>query len=257
MKPVERGYYSLVRYRSDPARGEGRNIAVVLVDAEGQFGGVRMASATALSQNAHQRGFLDTMLRGFKAQFEGSSKPDLSRLKELSDQFDRSIQITEPLPTAVPDPEQTLEALYKAFVARAGGGGAEMTKADIADKVQAVYLKRGFVVRRSYYVKDVNFDLVVDRPEGGRLACEVLSFVTRAKTERGWLPVERDAGHFLYALQRVEMQGQGMAVVQPPVGDSPEQAQASFARISRWFDDADVPVHTPEELVSEQLPLLA
>jgi hypothetical protein len=248
MKPVERGYYSLVRYRSDPTRGEGRNIAVVLVDAEGQFGGVKMARASTLSQNEHQRGFLDTMLRGLQAQFNVSPKPDLSRLKELSDQFDRSVEITEPLPTAVPDPEQTLEVLYKAFVARPAGGG-EMTKGDIADKVQAVFLKQGFVVRRSHYVKDVNFDLVVDRPQG-QLACEFLSFVTRAKTERGWLPVERDAGHFLYGLERVELKG--MAVVQPPVGDSPDQAQASFARISKWFDEADVPVHTPE-----QVPLLA
>ena len=64
-----------------------------------------------------------------------------------------------------------------------------------------------------------------------------------------------DVGQFLYGLERREMKG--MAVVRPQLDESPGHAQASGARISRWFHVPEVPVHTPNELVYEQLPLLA
>lgn len=44
---VEQGYYSILRWRNDVMRDEARNVAVVLVDEEGQFGGFRHAPLRA------------------------------------------------------------------------------------------------------------------------------------------------------------------------------------------------------------------
>jgi hypothetical protein len=80
----------------------------------------------------------------------------------------------------------------------------------------------------------------------------VLSFATAAKE---WASVEHDAGHFLYAVERVRLQP--LAVVQPPDKDkSTENATTSFKRITRWFDKAGVRTIELDELADPQLALI-
>ncbi len=65
--------------------------------------------------------------------------------------------------------------------------------------------------------------------------------------------MERDAGHFLYGLERLSIPGQ--AVVQPPSDESDSGAEAAWTRVRRWFDNADVPVLEPQEVVNPNLEL--
>lgn len=249
VRAVERGYFSVVRWIPDVTRDEARNVAVVLVDAEGQFGGVRIAPPSVLSRDSRQQGFLDGILHGLQAQFEMSSATDLDRLREISEKVSQSLFVTSPRPTAVPDPTQTLEALFKAFVRRSGGGGS-LTRGAITDKVIQSFRRQGFQVRRSEYVGEFVFDALVERTEG-ILACDVMSFATAVKD---WTPTEREAGHFLFGLNRLKTVV-GMAVIQPPVHESHEAAQASYERVCRWCHEESVLVRRPDELDTTQLGL--
>ncbi len=58
----------------------------------------------------------------------------------------------------------------------------------------------------------------------------------RSRTLRS--PVLHDAGHFLYALERVEARGR--AVIQPPGSRSGANASAAHKRVRRWLDFASV-----------------
>src|SRR5260370_33092720 len=99
---TERGFYSVVRWRSDATRDEARNVAVVLVDAEGQFGGIRMAPPSAWSSDARQQGFLDAMLHGLERQFEGPCRPDRGRVHALIESLAHTWYTPTPSPTPGP-----------------------------------------------------------------------------------------------------------------------------------------------------------
>jgi hypothetical protein len=243
----ERGYFSVVRWRPDATRDEARNVAVILVDAEGQFGGVRVAPPSALSSESRQQGLMDSILHGLERQFELDARPDLARLREITEALSQSLYVTEPKPTAVPDPDLTLQALYKAYVAPISFP-RQLTKAVVIDKVVNALRKRGYGVRRSEYVGDFVFDALVDSDEG-LIAFDVLSF---GQSKKDWTPAEHDAGHFLYGLERVNLPG--VAVIQPPI-EGHEEAQVSFERVRHWFEDADVPVRRPDEVTDPQVAL--
>src|SRR5260370_36829512 len=112
---TERGFCLVERWRSDSTRDEARNVAVVLVDAEGQFGGIRIAPPSTLSNDARQQGFLDTILHGLELQFEGDKRPDLERLRKMSEALTQSLYLTSPRPTTVPNPDLTPQRPYKDF----------------------------------------------------------------------------------------------------------------------------------------------
>lgn len=82
---------------------------------------------------------------------------------------------------------------------------------------------------------------MTDKPE--RLVGEVLSFATGAAN---LVPVEQDAGHFLYGLKRLSMRG--MAVIQEPPDEAPTRTFDSLHRVQRWLRDEDVQVVKPEDL---------
>lgn len=103
-------------------------------------------------------------------------------------------------------------------------------------------------MRRSDYVGDFYFDIILDEPR--KSVAEVLSFATSAQN---WTPVEYDAGHFLYALEQTGVQG--FAVVQPPAESSHQNAFLSYKRIQTWFDKAGILVRDANELASSQLQL--
>ena len=139
----ERGYFSVIRWCPDAVRDEARNIAVVLVDAEGQFGGIRTAPPGPLSQDLRQQGLLDAVLHGLQVQLESQAKPDLEFLRKLSTSLGQSLQLTSPKPMAVPDLQLTLNALYKGYIAPVTARRGS-TKAVVTDRVVNGLRRRGF-----------------------------------------------------------------------------------------------------------------
>jgi len=236
------GFFSVLRWRLDPTRDEATNVAVVLVDREGMFGGVRAAPLSSVSPRLHEQGILDAAIAGLERQFSEAHKPSLGVLIEWQRSLQHSLCFTEPKPTAVPDVDTVLQALYQAYVRPRGGGGGKLTKGRLLDQVVTRVRHRGFEVRRGSYVDDYLFDAVVDH-DGHRSALEVLSFATGA---RHWTPVEHDAGHFLYAIGAVGLSG--VAVVEPPGPDSQRSATDAFNRVNRWFQHANLPVVAPLEV---------
>jgi hypothetical protein len=238
---INQAYFSILRWAGDATRDEARNVAVVLVDAEGQFGGVRGAPPSSISQNLKEQGILDAVVFNLARQFEGDEKPDLNWLRERRAALSQSLYFTEPRPAAAADVDATLQALYRAYVSPRAAPRTE-TKGVVLDRVVGTLRKEGLSVSRGHYIGDFIFDAVVER-DHRQLAIKVLSFATPVKD---WAPAEREAGHFLYGLSRLELPGQ--AVIQPPGDASAPSAATSYDRIRRWFDDEAVPVVAPMEL---------
>ncbi len=151
---------------------------------------------------------------------------------------------------AVPDgPEETLTALYRAYVSPRGGGSRLATKGVVLDRVLNALRRQGVPARRGAYIDDFIFDVVVGKERARQhTVLEVLSF---AAARKDWTPVERDAGHFLYALQRLKIEGK--AVVQPPSDGN--GAATSYERVRGWLDDEHVRIVSPDELADRQLVL--
>lgn len=224
-----------MRYADDPGRDEARNLAVVLVDAEGQFGGVRSAPPSSLSANLRKQGILDALLQGLKSQFDAPTKPDLAWLHTLGRGLTQSVYLTEPKSVAVGDPDTVIRSLYRALVAPRPAPRSE-TKAFVLDKVVRVVRDWGFNARRSEYYNDFIFDVIVEAPNNTVLL-DVLSFATAARDLTG---VERDAGHFLYATR--ELHAPAVVVLRPPSDEGTSTAVRSFERVQRWCTNADIPL---------------
>lgn len=238
---VQQGFFSILRWRTDVVRDEAKNVAVVLVDPEGQFGGVKAAPLSRVSPRLHEQGILDALIVGLEKQFVARHKPDLDALNRMHESLERSVYLTLPRPVAVPDPSGVLEALYRAYVRPPSGGGAALTKGAVIDRLVDDLRKTGLTVRRGDYIGDFIFDLVIERQTP--LVVDVLSFAT---TARDFTQAERDGGHFLYALERVNLKGR--AVIKPPSDASHENARASHERVLRIFEAADVPVLEPSKV---------
>jgi hypothetical protein len=238
---TDRGYFSVIRFASDATRDEAKNVAVVLVDAEGQFGGVMSAPPGAVSPNIRQQGILDSLVEGFKKQFDTEAKPDLARLRQVTKSLGRSVYLTEPRPVAVSDVNTTLQALFRAYCSARPTPRAP-TKGVVLDHVLNSLRRWGFYARRGEYFDDFLFDAIIGEGQP-KAVIEVLSFATAT---RDWSSTERDAGHFLYAVEHVNTPA--AAVIRAPTEESRSTAQASFNRITRWFDNAGVPVIATEHL---------
>ena len=71
------------------------------------------------------------------------------------------------------------------------------------DRAVQALRAQGARARRGAYIDDFIFDIVVEG-EHERAVFEVLSFAVGRKD---WTPVERDAGHFLYAMTKLGVRG--------------------------------------------------
>lgn len=240
------GHYALLRWRVDPTRDEARNIAVLLVDARGRFGGVRHAPVSSISPRLRDQGIVDDVLLGITQRIDDGLR--LRDLRELHSLLRESLVVTDPEPVAVGEPDETLDALYRAFIAPRAGGSRALTKGVLLDRVVTSLRRQGLPVRRGAYIDDFIFDVIVS--EGAQTSVfEVLSF---AVPRKDWTPVERDAAHFLYALRRVG-HVEGRAVIQPP--SERRAGRTSYERVRRWLDEEDVPTLAPDELTTPQLEL--
>jgi hypothetical protein len=246
---TRRGFFSIVRWRADIARDEARNIAVVLADVEGEYSKLRAVPLSAVSPRLHEQGLLDAMLVGLERRLDEDDEPfTAEHLYKLHRDLQHSVYVTEPKPVAVTDPDNALTALYRAFVASRGGGRRGQTKGVVLDKVVAALRNRGMSVRRGAYVEDFIFDVVIDEVDR-YTPVEVLSF---AAPRKDWSPLEKDAGHFLFALSQLSVPG--AAVVQPPPPEL-DAAVEPYTRVRRWFDHADVPVSDPDDVSTGALAL--
>jgi hypothetical protein len=248
VEQVAEGYFSLLRWRTDPARDEARNVAVILVAPEGGFGRVRAAPISTISPRLRDQGLLDDVVLGLSERFERTSSTSLEELEELHGSLHRSLVISEPRPVAIRDPDEALGSLYRAYLAPAARGSRGMTKGALLDRVvRTLREDRHLDVKRGAYLNDFIFDAVIgaDDRQG---VLEVLSF---AAARKDWTPIERDAGHFLYARQQLHVAAQ--AVIEPPTNGG--AAGESFDRVHRWLERDGVPVWRADELADEQLPL--
>jgi hypothetical protein len=243
---VGNAYFSLLRWRADATKDEARNVAVLLLDEQGDLGVIRHAPISSISQRLRDQGILDEILLGLEERLASEPTLKLEDVRELSSSLQRALVITEPKPVHVTNLDESLDALYRAYVAPAPTGGSRApTKGVVLDRVVDMLRKRGVRARRGGYVDDFIFDVVLENGEKPAVL-EVLSF---AAPRKDWTPVERDAGHFLYAVRTLELPGRG--VVQPP---SEQVGKVeSYERILRWFDREDVPVVEPTELADTQL----
>jgi hypothetical protein len=249
---TDTAYFSILRWRTDPARDEAKNVAVILVDEAGERGGIKAAPISSLSSRLRDQGLLDSMVEGLARQFSSEVKPTIRELNEMHRALDRSLYLTEPRSTAMPgNPNEVLTSLYRAYVAPRSRGGSTPTKGAVLDRVLNTFRRQGIEVHRGQYVSDFLFDAVVQSPRNQSSVVEVLSFATAA---RDWSGAEHDAGHFLYAMERVSLPG--FAVIRPPAEASHESAHKAHERVQRWFADAQVPVTAPEGALTTLLELV-
>lgn len=246
-----RGYFSILKWRDNPTRDEARNIAVLLVDPEGEFAGIRRAPPSALSTRLAQQGLIDDVLEGLKERFEGEEPPNLADLNDMRTTFVNSIAISDPKPVVVKDLDKTLKALYKAYVQKTTSyGGKPITKSALRSDVTQQLRRKGYKVALDHYVDDFRFDVVVEDPQSrGQTAAEVLSFANPKKT---WTREEDGAGHFLFAIRYTNLEP--LAIVQPPTEVSLDIAIATFERVSRWFRNEKVEVVSLEDVVNGRFP---
>jgi len=239
-------HFSLLTWLPDPARGERKNVAVLLATDDGHDGTMRALSLGTLSERIRDQGVLSHMLDGLRSQFAAELKPTVAELRTMHDRLNRSIQLTEPQPTSlVGGLDATLQALFKAYVAARGGSSKGISKGELVTKTLGAFTKSGFHADRNRYLGDFEFDLVVDRGGAAPVVLEVLSF---ANARKEWRETEQAVGHFLYGLGRVEAEGR--AVIQPPSEISNAVACRAHERTLRWLQAEEVPIFDPTSLRS-------
>lgn len=254
---IERvGYYSLVRFSSDVARGEGRNVAVILVGDSPEDGAVRAAPLSRVSTRARHAGVLDALLRSIAARVQTGQIVGRAGLARLVSTIPSTVSITEPRPAVVVgDATVAMEQLYRSFVG-VRSSREPFRKGEILDRLVATLVRTGAPVERDSYLQDFAIDALIPSPQPA--AIQVLSFCVG---ESRGVTVEREAGHFLFGLERLKVDAH--AVVQPPTEPPDSRLWTSYDRVHRWLDDAGVPSIRPSEIQAladryggvEQLPL--
>jgi len=249
-RTTSRGFFSIVRWISDPTRDEARNVAIIVLDEAGRFGEIRSAPVSRLSPKLHEQGLLDALLVGLSTQLESRPRLTHSRLLSLHGQLHQSLQITEPKPVALDNSETAIDALYRAYLAPPPGGPRSLTKGALLDQVIQALRAQGKTVQRGAYIGDFIFDAVLTGAPGPTAVVSVLSF---GAARKDWTPVERDAGHFLFAISDLAVNPQ--AVIEPPGPTANGEAKRSHQRVEGWLRRADIPVRAPADLKTEQLVL--
>jgi hypothetical protein len=151
--------YALIKYVSDPARNEPRNVGIVLWDGETwELQIDRDAARRVATENPHLAPdailvFEQALRYGLK-QAEVRSRDDLTRILA---QFNRlPVSITDlrvtTLDETIVDPSQrraqAIEALLKRLVRPRRRGGGSTTAEDILERLLKPWMRQGKVVRR-------------------------------------------------------------------------------------------------------------
>jgi hypothetical protein len=88
------------------------------------------------------------MIHGIAEQFSEPNKPDVRKLTRMRESMHRSVYSTEPQPVAVYDEAETLEALFKAYLAPRGAPRNPTTKGMDGHGRRRTHTACGVVCRR-------------------------------------------------------------------------------------------------------------
>jgi hypothetical protein len=234
------GYYSIVRYCGDTSRGESRNVAIVLAGGDDHAGGVRAAPISRVAPKARQAGLLDALLRGLAERVQSGGVIGEAGLRELAAASNATLTISMPKPFMDTDRASALQSLYRSFVGVASSREPRR-KGEILDCVVAQLVRNGAPLERNAYVDDFAVDVLLTGTR--RATIQVLSFWL---AETRGVTVEREAGHYLFGLERTGVEA--VAVVQPPSGDGSGRLWQSHDRVQRWLEDAGVRAIRPDDL---------
>jgi hypothetical protein len=258
---ARRGFFSLVMYRSDTVRDERRNIAIAFVDEAGDFAAIKSAPIGTLSPKLRAQGLVDAMLVGLARHIgNGDHLDGPSRLHSLHALSSSVLLVSAPQPAAITSsPQATLDSLYKALVAPKISRGPGIPRSQVLDQVIQEFRSGGTPVARGTYLGDFILDAVASPKGEAQIPIHALSY---ALPNREWAHVERDTGHFLFAIDHLNQKG--VCVMQPPSMISPPSALESLGRVTRWLDSEGVETIAPDQLQSfvgryahdEQLPLI-
>lgn len=237
------GFYSIVRYSSDPLRGESKNVAVVLIDETRGLASSRTAPLSQITPRLTEHGILDGLLMHLAARLDGGELRQPGDVAALAESLGPTISITRPVPAAIDQNfDVTLKALYKSLVAPRRGRNPGLARGEILDRLVRACRDAGVSVSPGIYVEDLLFDAVVSTTRV-RQPVQVLSFETEAENPHS---IEVAAGHFLFALHRLH--SDGVCVIQPPHTRAKESARVSHRRVARWMADQGVATLRPDEL---------
>lgn len=258
---TRRGFYSLIRYRSDAVRDEHRNIAIAFVDETGDFAAIKSAPISSLSPQLRSQGLVDAMLVGLARDLGAHKRLDgLGRLDELRGLSSSVLIVAAPQSAAInASPRSALDSLYKALVAPKISRGPGIARSQVLDQVVQTFRSGGTPVSRGTYLSDFILDAVASPSGHPQLPIHTLSY---ALPNRDWSHVERDTGHFLFAIDHLKQKG--VCVMQPPSRVSQPSAMESLERVTRWLLYEGVETIAPDQLQglvgryspAEQLPLV-
>jgi hypothetical protein len=244
---IGQGYFSLLRYRADITRDEAKNVAVLFVDTTSGTVTLRATRVNSVSSTLAEQGFLDGIVEQLAARFADQRHADVDVLQNLHESLERSIVVTEPRPVAIPEGTDVLTTLYRAFVAPKPSPRNNLSKSALLGVlVDWLRSTSGGSVERFGEIDTFTFDAVV-RNGGLPQVYQALSF---AGTRKDWSPVLHDAGHFIFALERVKTSA-ATAILQEPTGDRGETGEKAYERVEKWLDDARVKVVPAQDVLSK------
>ena len=245
---MTRGYYAIVRYMADVARGEPRNLAVMLLDVDGQYRGMRSLRPGSLSRNVEEHGIVARVLESMNIRFSGVNS--LENMRELVEVTSgHSIYVTEPIPVLARQPaDSVLDGLYAILVAPRSHPAVGFTKGHILDRLSRWAKTRDGRLEIGAHHDGYPFDGLLRQHAEVLCAMHVISFAARNIDQRR---LEQDAAGFLFASPRISAQGVG--VIQAAPSTATEAIRELEDKVVGWFNDAGVITTSPAGLRNRYL----
>ncbi len=251
-------FFSIVRYIADPIRNEPKNIGVIVVCPEMNFGGGRfLISRSGVAFGSSRYKLLQSLIQGYHIELPGYSQPSLFapvpeqwtqvELEQLHRECTNLIQFTKPA-VALSEPTQLLDDLYrdrvqfresrrKTSFSRAVAFHAFQNKFSLYGKLDWVQEDAKIQINRDTY----HFDLGL----GNRqlyYAIKTLSFrnldLQRVEEAGGWYAL-------IWPRVAEKTGAKGLLLVEPPKGIGTTQDR--FRRVTEWVSEAGIKVHDAKE----------
>ena len=245
---MTRGYYAIVRYVADVARGEPRNLAVMLLDVDGHYRGMRSLRPGSLSRSVGEHGIVARALESINVRF--ASVNGLEEMHELvATASGHSIYVTEPTPVlARRAGDSVLDGLYSVLVAPRSHPAVGFTKGHILDRLSRWAKARDGRLDIGAHHEGYPVDGILSHHTEILCAMHVVSFAARQIDQRR---LEQDAASFLFASPRLSARGVG--VIQPAPPTATDDIRVLQDKVAGWFKDAGVSTTSPAGLRSRFL----
>jgi Protein of unknown function (DUF3037) len=245
-------FFSVVRYVPDPIRNEAKNIGVLLICPEIEFGGTRFNLArTNLPPGSARHTVLMSIARHYELDLPATRQPNLftqlpspwvrNDLQRLHEECTNMLQFTEPV-AAVGEPEKLLDLLYRERVRpRAPGGrptfGRGTAKRVLAKAFEARHLSKYVVegIRLEIDNEPYVFDLGIQNGTP-YFTAQALSFRARDTQH-----VEEVGGWYAYVWDKIRYKtsAQALVFVEPPDHHTGLE-WSRFNRVQAWTKSAGI-----------------